>query len=54
MTRCPCGFPRDVCWRCSPPPAMDMDEDKDGQQTTKEVPDHDRDDEDAGDGPRPD
>jgi hypothetical protein len=35
--RCSCGFPRDACWRCSPPPdypddwldAMrDMEEDK--------------------------
>ena len=55
MIRCPCGFPRDVCWRCNPPPDVtdgwrdaikDMEEDAGQTQPKQEFLDHERDRED--------
>lgn len=56
MTRCPCGFPREACWRCNPPPdyadswldaLKDMDEDKGKPKQPTEILDHERVDDDS-------
>lgn len=45
--RCPCGFPRQVCWRCTPPEGCpeewldalrDMDEEEDKGKEPNPLP----------------